>query len=137
MVRLLLVFKHVLREFRQVVHPRAVISLTHKNAPVPDNVMRSVFMLVVLYFAGHFVVGTLLVLMGSDLILGYSAALACFGNIGPGFGAAGPMGNFAGFSTSAKLLLTAAMWIGRLEIVTVLALLHPDVWRHSRLRLPR
>lgn len=132
-VRLLLVLKHVMREFRQVLHPRAVIPITHKSAAVPDDVMRSVFMLVVLFFAGHFLFGTVLVLLGSDLVLGYSAALACFGNIGPGFGAAGPMGSFAGFSAPAKWVLTGAMWIGRLEIVTVLALLHPDVWRHAHL----
>jgi trk system potassium uptake protein TrkH len=68
------------------------------------------------------------------LVLGFSASLACLGNIGPGFGAAGPMGNFAGFSTFSKLLLTFAMWIGRLEIVTVLALVHFDVWRGLKLR---
>jgi trk system potassium uptake protein TrkH len=80
------------------------------------------------------VIGTLLVWMGSDLVLGYSAALACLGNIGPGFGAAGPMGSFAGFSTIAKLLLTFAMWLGRLEIVAVLALFHSDVLRNLKLQ---
>jgi trk system potassium uptake protein TrkH len=91
-------------------------------------------MLVVLYMVGHFVIGAILVIAGSDLVLGFSASLACLGNIGPGFGAAGPMGNFAGFSTFSKLLLTFAMWIGRLEIVTVLALVHLDVWRGLKLR---
>ena len=62
----------------------------------------------------------------------FTAALACLGNIGPGFEAVGPMGNFADFSTPAKLLLTFAMWLGRLEVVTVLALLHPDVLRRLR-----
>ena len=43
------------------------------------------------------------------------------------------MGGFAGFTTTGKVLLFAAMWIGRLEILTVLALLHPDVWRNMTL----
>ncbi len=128
-VRLLLVFKHVHRELRTTLHPRAVLAIRYKGEPVSREIMRSVFTMVALFMLGHFVVGTALVLMGSDLVLGYSAALACLGNIGPGFGAAGPMGNFQEFSAAAKVLLTVAMWIGRLEIVTVLALLHPDVMR--------
>jgi Trk-type K+ transport system membrane component len=31
-----------------------------------------------------------------------------------------------------KVVLTAAMWIGRLEVLTVLALLRPEVWRLAR-----
>jgi trk system potassium uptake protein TrkH len=133
-VRLLLVFKHVLREITKTLHPRSVLSMRYKGAPVDQNVMRSVFMLVVLFMLGHFVFGTVLVLLGSDLVLGYSAALACLGNIGPGFGAAGPMGSFAGFSVAAKLMLTFAMWLGRLEIVAVLALFHWDVLGNLKLR---
>jgi trk system potassium uptake protein len=128
-VRLLLIFKHVLREITFTLHPRAVLSLRYNGRAVSRDVMRSVFTLVALYMLCHFAVGTALVLMGSDLVVGYSAALACVGNVGPGFGETGPMGSFAGFSDGAKVLLTGAMWIGRLEIVTVLALLHPHVWR--------
>ena len=91
------------------------------------------FTLVVLYWAGYFVTGLMLVLLGSDLVTAFTAALACLGNIGPAFGPAGPMGSYAGFSDPAKLLLTFCMWVGRLEIVTVLALFHPDVWRNVRL----
>ncbi len=133
-VRILLVLKHVTREITRVLHPRAVLPIKYQGRSVNRDVMRSVFTLVVLYYFGYFVVGVMLVLMGSDLVVGFSASLACFGNIGPGFGHAGPMGSFAEFSRPAKLLLTVAMWLGRLEIVTVLALLHQDVWRNLRLR---
>lgn len=133
-VRILLVARHVRREITRVLHPRAVLPLKHQGNAVSRDIMRSVFTLVVLYFVGYVAVGLVLVMMGSDIVLGFSAALACFGNIGPGFGPAGPMGNFAGFSIPAKLLLTVSMWLGRLEIVTVLALLHPDVWIGLRLK---
>ncbi len=127
-VRLLLVMKHVLREMTYALHPRAVLPLRYNGKAVSRDIMRSVFTLVVLYMLGYVAVGTLLVLMGSDLIVGYSAALACIGNIGPGFGSVGPMGSFAAFSPAAKLVLTLSMWVGRLEIITVVALLHPHVW---------
>ncbi len=133
-VRWVLVLKHVSRELTRVLHPRAVIALRYKDHAVGDDIMRSVFMLVVLFLASYFLLGVALVLLGADLVLGFSAALACLGNIGPGFGMAGPMGNFAAFDPVSKSLLIGAMWIGRLEIVTVLSLLHLDVWRHVRLR---
>ena len=133
-VRWVLVFKHIAREIRRTLHPRAVLVLRYKGAPVSDDIMRSVFMLVVLFLVGHFACGVLLVMLGNELVLGFSAALACFGNVGPAFGIAGPMGSYAEFSTASKAVLIAAMWIGRLEIVTVLALLHPDVIRSIRLR---
>ncbi len=131
-IRLLLLLKHFGRELKRTLHPRAVLVVRHKGRVVDDDIMRSVFTLVGLYMMGHLVLGAALVLTGSDFVLGFSAALACLGNVGPGFGPAGPMGNFADFSAEAKCVLAAAMWVGRLEMVTVLALLHRDVWRGLR-----
>jgi trk system potassium uptake protein TrkH len=132
-VRYVLVGQHILREFKQVLHPRAVLPLIYKHAAVPAEIMRAVFTLVGLYLAGYLCIGLLLVITEGDLILGFSASLACLGNVGPGFGDAGPMGNFAGFTTIGRVLLFIAMWIGRLEILTVLALFHPHVWRNLKL----
>jgi trk system potassium uptake protein TrkH len=131
-VRHLLVGRFILRELRQVLHPRAIIPITYNGRPVPDPVLRAVFALAVLFVGLTFVVGVTLVFLGSEPVAAFSGALACVGNIGPGFRALGPMMNFAGLSSPAKLLLVVAMWLGRLEILTVLALLHPDVWRSLR-----
>lgn len=133
-IRLLLTLKYAAREIRRALHPRAVLPLRYKSRPVSDDVMRSVLTLVVLYFLGYLALGVTLSLMGHDLILSFTAALACMGNVGPGFGAAGPMGNFASFDSVSKALLTLAMGVGRLEIVAVLSLLQLDVWRYTRWR---
>jgi Trk-type K+ transport system membrane component len=61
---------------------------------------------------------------------GFSASVACLSNVGPAFDRAGPMGNYAHYPPAIKVWLTLAMLIGRLEIVTVLALIHPDVLRN-------
>jgi trk system potassium uptake protein TrkH len=132
-VRWLIVFTHVRRELTRTLHPRAVLPVRYKGKVVDPPIIRAVFSLVVLYVLGYFVGGVVMVVLGADLVTGFSAAIACLGNIGPGFGPAGPMGSFAGFSDAAKLVLTVLMWIGRLEIVAVIALLHPDVWRDVRL----
>jgi len=133
-IRYLLVLKFLWREVTRVLHPRAVLPIRYGRREVPEEVMRAVFTLVALYLAGYLFVALLLVILGADFVTGCSASLACLGNIGPGFGLVGPMANFAGFPVASKVLLTLAMWVGRLEIVAVLALLHPDVWRHTHWR---
>ena len=42
------------------------------------------------------------------------------------------MGSFGGLPPIAKIILIVAMWVGRLEIVTLMALLHPLAWRSAR-----
>jgi trk system potassium uptake protein TrkH len=135
-VRYILTGRWLKREVTQVLHPRAVIPLRYGRMAIPMQVMRAVTTLVFLYVIGYAMVGAAVVIMEPDvdLVTGFSASLACVGNIGPAFGTAGPMENYAFFSAPAKLLLALGMWIGRLEIVTVIALLHPHVWRHLQWR---
>lgn len=131
-IRHLLVARHIGRELKQVLHPRAVLPLKYKGRGVPDQVMRAVFTLAVLYVGGYFVFGAVLTLLGTEPVTAFTASLACLGNVGPGLREVGPMGNFAGFSATGRCVLTFAMWIGRLEILTVMALFHPHVWRSLR-----
>lgn len=152
-VRFLLVGKFLGRELTRVLHPRAVLPLRHGQQIVPREVLRAIAVLTLLYLLGYAVLGSLVAWIGvgphglpegrsaaeisaTELSTAYSASIACLSNVGPAFGPAGPMGGYAGFPMLSKLLLTLAMLIGRLEIVTVLALLHPDVWRNLRFSLP-
>ncbi len=133
-VRNLVALKFLYRELTRVLHPRAVIPLRHKGAVIPEAILRAVLTVVALYLIGYVFVGTLLVLLGADLVTGFTASLACLGNIGPGFGPTGPMGSFGEFGPASKSILIVAMWAGRLEVVTVMALLHPDVLKKIRWR---
>lgn len=128
-IRLLLSFRHIWRELKQSLYPKAVFALRYKDKVIPDVLLRSIFNLVILYFAGYLFVGFALALSGLDMVSAFSASLACLGNIGPGFNELGPMGNFSSLSDFGKLLLVSAMWVGRLEVVSVIALFHPLAWR--------
>jgi trk system potassium uptake protein TrkH len=57
------------------------------------------------------------------------AVAASIGNIGPGFGLVGPVGNFADIPELGKWLLSGCMLLGRLEIYTVIIILVPEYWR--------
>ena len=64
-----------------------------------------------------------LMIMGTDLVTGLTASIATLGNIGPGFNAVGPMVNYAHLHPLSKVVLFFTMWIGRLEVMTVLVFL--------------
>jgi len=132
-IRHLIAFKFLRREVTQMLHPYAVLPLRYGFRVIPPGILRSVVTLVAIYIVGYLAVGILVVVLGADLVTGFSAALACLGNIGPGFDVVGPMGTYAHFPVASKIVLTLAMWVGRLEIVTMLALLHPHVWRNLQL----
>ncbi len=138
-IRYIITTKVLRRELKQVLHPTAVIPIRYKSVPIPPQVLRAVTTLVVLYILGYGVTGALVVLVEPDvdILTGFTASLACLGNIGPGFGPVGPMGTYAHLSDFTKVLLSIAMWVGRLEIVTVIALLHPDVWKNMHWRSNR
>jgi len=68
--------------------------------------------------------------MGLDLETSISGALTALMNVGPGIGdVIGPSGNFASLPDAAKWVLSFGMFLGRLEIMTVLVLLTPALWQ--------
>jgi trk system potassium uptake protein TrkH len=68
--------------------------------------------------------------LGLDYLTAMSGALTALANVGPGLGdIIGPAGNFSSLPDSAKWLLSAAMLLGRLELLTVLVLFTPAFWR--------
>ena len=57
---------------------------------------------------------------GTDFLSSLSASVACTGNVGPGFGIIGSMGNYADFSVFSKYICILQMLAGRLEIIPLL-----------------
>ena len=127
-VRWLVVLKSIRRELYTTVHPDAVKPVRLGGTVIDEDAIRGIMVFTLLYIV-LFAVSA--VFIGLDAArIGYnissleaiSASLATIGNIGPGFGSLGPFGNFLQFPDSSKLLMIFLMWIGRLEIVPVLAL---------------
>jgi trk system potassium uptake protein TrkH len=65
-----------------------------------------------------------------DMVSAASAVATNLGNVGPGFNSFGPTDNYSELPGLGKLVLIVCMWIGRLEILTVLVLLIPDFWKN-------
>ena len=66
---------------------------------------------------------------GYDVNTSVSAGLSAVGNVGPGVGRIGPHDHFGHFPAYVKLALSFCMIAGRLEVLTLLALLNPRFWR--------
>jgi trk system potassium uptake protein len=131
-VRHLLIARYTLLELKRTVHPRGVLPVKLGGRVVADDVMRGVLVFFLFYLLVFAVCTSIVIALGADIMTGLTATIATLGNIGPGFNAVGPMANFADLHPVSKLVLIGAMWIGRLEVLTVLALLRPEVWRLAR-----
>jgi trk system potassium uptake protein len=129
LVRSLLLLKTALRELTRIVHPRAVVPVTFGGGLVAPSVMTSVLAFMLIYGAVLVAVTMLLLLSGLDLVSASTAAIACINNTGPGLGQVGPSGNYQGLSDFQTWVCTAAMMLGRLELLTVLVLFTPHFWR--------
>ena len=133
-VRHLLMARLTFRELRRTLHPRAILPVKLGGRVVPEDTLREV-QIFMLFYLLTFAVGTAIVVaFGADLITGITATIACLGNIGPGFGDVGPMASFAPLHPVSKVTLTLQMWIGRLEVMTVLVFLRVEPWRSARWR---
>ena len=128
-MRLVIGVKAALREVRLMFSPSTVLSVFVGGKAVPENVVRSVGGFIILYFAS-WVAGTCILTLGNvDLETSASAAIACLGNIGPGLSAVGPTANFAIFDDWQKLVMVLLMWLGRLEVYSIAAVLTVAFWR--------
>jgi trk system potassium uptake protein TrkH len=134
-IRWYIVARSVSRELFTTVHPEAVRPIRMADTVIEEGTVRSVFDFVLLFVA-LFVGSTVLlyldaVRVGLDVtaLEATSFTIATLGNVGPGFGLTGPMNNFLPLSDASKLYMVFLMWIGRLEIISVLVVFTPAYWR--------
>jgi trk system potassium uptake protein TrkH len=131
-VRHVLLARYTLQELRRTLHPRAILPVKLGGRVVPASIMQGVIVFFLFYMLTFAVCSAIVILLGADLVTGISATAAALGNVGPGFGQVGPMANFADLHPISRIVLTLAMWIGRLEVITVLVILRPEAWRGGR-----
>ena len=129
--RLLLVFKSLRRNIRQVLNPRKVQIVRNNGNPVSETVLANTNAYLAAYVIIIVVSYLLVSLDGNTIGTNLSAVLACFNNIGPGMEAVGPTCNFAHLSDLSKIVLSLDMLAGRLEIFPILVLLSRSAWKRN------
>jgi len=128
-VRFLTLIKHTRVMMRKAISPKAVIPVKLNQKPLQEGVIRDIISFIFLYIIVAVAASIALVFLGLNLETSISAVAATLGNVGPGLGAVGPEFNYAGLPGAAKVLLTICMWLGRLELFTVLIILSPRFWK--------
>lgn len=129
MFRTLLLSRQAGRELKLLVHPSAVAPVRIGGRLIPDRVSDSVLAFLFLYFMTTVVLTFALLATGLDFESSFGAIVAMVNNTGPGLGIVGPFRTYHDLTALQIWICTAAMLLGRLEIVSVLVLATPAFWR--------
>jgi len=125
-----ILFASIRSQVQRIYLPHGIFAPRYDNKPVADDVLNSVLTFFVFFILTLGVVAVALGLTGLDFVTSVSGAASAIANIGPGLGdTIGPAGNFATLNETAKWILTAAMLIGRLELMAVFVLFTVNFWR--------
>lgn len=137
--RIVIIFKMIGKEIKHMLHPSTVSTVRFEKKPVQAATTKNIGNYYLIYFVCFFVI--LLLLSADNVTVGtaynsfetdFSAAAACFNNVGPGFSAVGPAVNYASYSVFSKIVLSVAMLLGRLEIFPLIIALSPSSWSKKR-----
>lgn len=96
---------------------------------MPAAVLAAVLAFMLIYGASIIGLTLLMLLSGLDLVTAFSAVIVCVNNIGPGLGMVGPVNNFGILNDFQLWVLSFAMLLGRLELMSVLVLFTARFWR--------
>ena len=127
--RVLLLFKGLRRNIRQMLNPRKVELVRNNGEVVDEKILDNTNAYLAAYVIILFVVFAVISLDGFSTGTNFSAVLCTFNNIGPGLEAVGPTCNFSQFSDLSKIVLSWAMLAGRLEIFPILVLFSRNTWK--------
>ena len=128
--RLMILFRSVHTDLKNMSRPRNVFRVRLEGKCVESSTVRATFHFVTLYIVLLLACSLLLSLDNTDIATAFTASLSCLSNIGPGMTEViGPAGSFAFFSAPAKILLSFAMLLGRLEFYPILVLFNPRTWK--------
>lgn len=130
--RVMLLFKRVISNLKHMIHPRSTEGVRFEGKKIETETLNGVFVYFAIYFFCFTMIFFVLLFEPFDLETNITAVAACFNNVGPGLAKVGPMGNYDIYSPLSKLVLSAAMLLGRLEIYPLILLLSPRLWIKSR-----
>jgi len=128
-VRLHVIFKAIVREIRLFMQPMAVLRVKLGQQLLEQDIVSNITAFFVIFVFVFISATTAMCFFTPDFQTAASSVAATLGNIGPGFGAVGPMVSYSGIPAAGKGILAFCMLLGRLELYTVLVLFLPGIWR--------
>ena len=131
-IRAVMLVRMVKNEFRQILHPNAVLPLKIDGVNVPMQKRVTLLAFLTTYLIICLVISFTMIAMGIDNTNAITITLSCVGNVGPTLGTEiGPTMSWSELPDMAKWFCSLMMLIGRLEIFSVLVIFTPAFWREN------
>jgi len=128
--RFQILFKYINLHFKKMLKPHSIIASQFNGRRINETTYESVMSFFFLYILTFFTSALLLSFSGLDFLTCISASASTISNVGPGLGPIiGPEGNYGILDSYSKIILIATMFLGRLELLTILVLLLPSFWK--------
>ncbi len=127
--RIIILFKSSIKELRRALNPRRVKSIRLDNTVIEKETVSATCVYFVVYMLITAVSILLISLNNFDFTTTFSSVVTCINNVGPGLSFVGPVENFSHLSVLSKLVLSADMLIGRLEVLPMMILFIPSTWK--------
>ena len=131
-IRFILLGKQSWTELQRELHPRMVISVKVDGQAVAPSILQATGQFFFIYVLTFVIAVLCVAAAGLEPWDSIGAVAATLGNVGPGFGIVGPTTTYSVLSDFVKIVLTACMLLGRLELMTLLVFLRPEFWRTHR-----
>ena len=130
--RIIIAWKNLKNEISSFVHPKRVQIIRLEGRKVGSDVVKSVNAYLVLYLILFVVSVFLISIENGSFETNFTAIAATLNNIGPGLDGVGPMENFGAFNPLSKCVFMFGMLAGRLELIPMIILFSPWVWKNNR-----
>ncbi|MBE6740317.1 MAG: TrkH family potassium uptake protein [Ruminococcaceae bacterium] len=128
-IRVIILAKVGRREIQLATKPNKVSPIRCDGKPVSEAMVRSVCSYFAIYMI-VFVISLLLIsLEDKDIVSNTTSVIATLNNIGPGLEIVGATGNYSTYTNFSKLVLSADMLLGRLELLPLFVLFSPKTWK--------
>jgi len=127
--RFILLGKVAFREIRLATKPNVVRPILYNGKAVNESLARNISSYFILYVVVFVVSLFIISFDGFDTTTNISGVIATLNNIGPGLGVVGATGNYSGYSMLSKVVLSANMLFGRLELFPLFVLFSYRTWK--------
>jgi trk system potassium uptake protein TrkH len=131
-IRAVMTLKTLRNNFRQSLHPNAVLPVKINGLSVSQSRIVSLFAFFTLFMLMILVTAAIMIISGIDTVNSIVIALSCVSNIGPSLSNdIGANITWSGMPDYIKWVLCPLMLMGRLEILTVLVLFTRSFWKEN------
>ena len=131
-IRGVMLLKIVKNEFRQILHPNAVLPLKIDNINVPNSKRVTLLAFLTVDLILCLICSFWMIAEGIDSTNAITITLSSIGNVGPTLGLEiGPTMSWSMLPDDAKWLCSLLMLIGRLEIFSVLVIFTSAFWKDN------